>query len=419
MAASSQEPMNTEFGVVLQQGPHSLSTALLEAQEEGSQVAVTAHLRSRDNSKDYVVSSTDVTSRSMNLENMLEVSSGSLFDSLDSWTRFMLAFCGMNWVELDLKCTMMNILKSAWSTFFMLVVIVAYLGAVVGYSEIASSRSGDTKTISVLFVIGIFTQFVGIAISTYYNILRTWGKYINVELKMFRGSLMATVLLIVAFFATQIYTFFYFSRYASFAVALLFFGVLILDMLLAVNALFIIVDLKVLRFMLKELVEICKGPESLNYAAANAVESEFRKRVKSGYLSVTALMSTALVNVVIVFCLFIVSSSDYELLLLEVFTGFVREVVLSVVVLWHASYVNEEYDYLIKCLGKELKGLMLQPHGEQMIRTSSILLSLHSNPLTISIAGMTVRRKDVLFRFSLWLIGILLALAKEKIGWRY
>jgi hypothetical protein len=76
--------------------------------------------------------------------------------------------------------------------------------------------------------------------------------------------------------------------------------------------------------------------------------------------------------------------------------------------------MNEMFDRLVQKVGARMSANIHGAFGYDQYKDCALVVSLQSQPLTFSLAGMTLRRSDVLFRFGIWLFGTLVGAASKS-----
>jgi hypothetical protein len=135
--------------------------------------------------------------------------------------------------------------------------------------------------------------------------------------------------------------------------------------------------------------------------------------VNRAFTGNSVIMAAAITNVVAIFALVVIAHRSLDEILLDISLYLLREVILCVVGLLYAARVNESYDALVLALAHDIFRRGLEAGNTET--TSTILSCLHASPITYPVVGMTLRRRDIVFRFGLWLIGVVLSILSQKL----
>jgi hypothetical protein len=140
--------------------------------------------------------------------------------------------------------------------------------------------------------------------------------------------------------------------------------------------------------------------------------------VRTGYITNTVLIGVALGNVIVSLGLFVFVREPR--VLFQIVTYFSKEVVLAAVGLYYAACANEKYFALVSAVGKLVESAPLDPmqtwEGQkETLQRSLVLQGLIANPIQYPLVGLVLTRKDVFFRFSLYLFSILLSGFKDSL----
>jgi hypothetical protein len=125
------------------------------------------------------------------------------------------------------------------------------------------------------------------------------------------------------------------------------------------------------------------------------------------------VLGIALTNVIIVFLMFIIS----EHIATEVGAIFIiiaamsREILFAVVGFWFVALVNEKSHELTKKLSKKV----LVGDMDSSLNQLKVLGIACADPISFPLAGMKLTRRDITFRLLVWLTGLLVGIARQKI----
>lgn len=328
----------------------------------------------------------------------------SLVSMLDrrSAAYVLIVFGGLQWDD---------ILHQLWSSFIIVMEIIFFAtGLLICFTY-------NFRPSELLFIACILCQGASVIICTYYNSIRLRGSHNDTDTEAigFWGpyvSVLTVVLIVIGSLTGLILAFVSDSQDGTIVtiVPVVITAFVLMNVVLCANLLFILADAEVISRSIESLSRALHDrPSSLSIKMIIAVRQEIHRRMSEGWVASTTLIGTAVINVIIVLASFVVSNhlSLTEELLIVCY----REVVIAFVAFWYVALVNEKYDKLIH----DVEAYISTNCFAESVKTELcwLLLSLQSNPLTISLMGMTLRRKDVLFRFSLWLFGILLSIATK------
>jgi hypothetical protein len=86
-----------------------------------------------------------------------------------------------------------------------------------------------------------------------------------------------------------------------------------------------------------------------------------------------------------------------------------REVILTLIMFWEIAKTNELSIELTEAIGRNDNQLIDFDSEKQML----LFMNVFSKPVTFPLAGMTLTRKDIIFRIILWSIGILIGVVQQ------
>jgi hypothetical protein len=187
----------------------------------------------------------------------------------------------------------------------------------------------------------------------------------------------------------------------------------LINIVLCGNLIFVVADAEVISRKIESLKKaLHEKPSTINITLIVAARCQINHRISQGMVPSTALLSTAVMNVVIVLASMVISK--HALSTVALFLLCYREVILAFVAFWNIALVNEKYDELILDLEQYISATFdptcsACPDSERCW----LMTSLQSSPITFPIMGLTLRRKGVIFQFSLWIFGILLSAATK------
>jgi hypothetical protein len=340
----------------------------------------------------------------------LEESRNILLDDLDTVSYVWFSFAGM--VFRKGPSTLSSSLLRTWNVFLALLISGYYFYTICQGAYIA--KSGITAINSVCLII----QWFGLVVGTYYNCRRLRARYKIYSLKSFRrmsvvSVIMAVVIsIIVIDLALDVYDIGLFMKLETVErsrgqpFAFVFAG-----MLLCGNVCFLLADADSARTILVGLNEKIRSKYIPTMAEVSACRSELQIIRDNGFIANTAVIAAALSNLVAVFAVSLLSPGHTVFLLYL----FERELVVTLVSLYYIALVNEQSKELVNQLSKvvstEALKLKRLPQEKllEVLEADIVLNSLQADPICFSIVGMVLTRKDLFFRFAIWIFGILIS----------
>jgi hypothetical protein len=337
-----------------------------------------------------------------------EESKQSLAASLEEWCQYFLSVCGMMLMVDDF-----SLLSRLWSVVVLGLVGFCYLyGAVYlvsGRNVYRYAKSIDSHIddyVSIPLAVSLLFQGVGIFISTYYNSKRLVGKGRNYEPTAFSKHLWSGVWLVAVLIFVSVPQLLIVPPY----LVVTYFGP---SLVLAGNIYFLIVDTSVCQRTLRNCIAAAET-DRLTTDMINTARTEVASRVRIGFIANSAIMATALVNVLAIFVIALIAHIHPLDFVLYVVSFMLREVIVAAIGLYNVALVNEEYDRLVYRVGIASQAAN-SLSAEKKLDNCVMLNLIIACPIHFPIVGMTLRRKDVLLRFSIWLFGILLSTAGQAL----
>jgi hypothetical protein len=331
----------------------------------------------------------------------------SLMNAVDMGSLVLFVVCGLIWRKSDETNILVSVLHLVWNVFVLGLMALGY-----GIYSYECFRFGSLS--GALVGIAVILQGLGLYISTCYNILRLRGKYVDGEPKVFREVLPAIIFLGVAMTLISVPILHYPGE--PLLLTLLFMFVFIIgNFLLAANVMFVCVDARFCSRMLEGLYLLGSTHGLLQQNQVEVVRIEIRRRSKDGYIVHTAIITAALANVVSAFAVeIIIEKISMDNFILYITTFLFRGLFVSLATFWNGALVNEMFDRLVQKVGARMSVSIHGAFGYDQYKDCALVVSLQSQPLTFSLAGMTLRRSDVLFRFGIWLFGTLVGAASKS-----
>lgn len=280
------------------------------------------------------------------------------------------------------------------------------------------STLNTTVSVTVLWA-ALCIQYIGILVSTFKNAVRMQSMFVAQEVEHHKNAFSANVcttvvailpsILLVPFALPQA------PRYA-WAIAIIMFVCECLN--IGGNMHFLCVDARMALSKLLKNAATSKNTDvdlPITVESVENVRKEVHAIVSRGLVPNNALMITALSNVGAAFALFIIADDVNVLCMIVCFLF--KEVIVAVVGLVHVALVNEAYHSVIGALGDRMfqhccseKGSQSAEHKLQLCLTFQ---NLQAKPITFPLSGMVLTRREVAFRFGMWLFGVILSTAKK------
>jgi hypothetical protein len=194
---------------------------------------------------------------------------------------------------------------------------------------------------------------------------------------------------------------------------------------------FISLDVAACRYLIRQACQLDQTNKLTIYTMCK-IREEFQRRVQYSANANNFLMLVAFYNILyVVLALLISDAIEVESMLIN-FSVMLRELIILGVGCWEIAIVNEDVDVFMKQVGlridpnyqlqtnreneredEEASSLLLQ--SDSLLRQrQQLFIYLSADPLSFSIAGMRLTRKDILFRFGIWIVGVVLGLARQK-----
>jgi hypothetical protein len=349
-----------------------------------------------------------------------EQSADILLYGLDPWSYRLLCLAGMVhnhhsiYIQWLLRC---------WSGCVVLLLIVLLI--LNADRLLTSTGAGYGFTVAnILCATAALFQVLGILTGMVFNCRRLRSKYQTYELLGFERMQRVTrrvVVVIIVVSSLPIVAYYQFTLSET-ANALLFIEGLIASVMLGGNLMFLLADASVACHNLQSLLHDVDAGKELSMQKVANVRVEFKRVVHQGFYGSTAIVGSALLNVLTAFALTIVTTDSVIALFMEMTYLLFREITVSVVGLYYVAKVNEDFDELVRLLTEEISRKCcldtadVERPSVTIMKANIILNSIVANPIKFPLAGMTLRRRDVLFRFGIWLFGVLLSASTKQIA---
>lgn len=321
----------------------------------------------------------------------------SLAENLDRISLTILSALGMCW-----KSNLFHI-QHTWNIFVFLSSSYIFLLFLVALSE------GTAKPVAVIYVTPVFAQVIGFAFAMMQAYHKMTKKALRLELPYYRRSTLLCVLVVIACVLTGAY-FLALLRTGYYAVPD-FVAVLAQSFIVGGSLAFLVVDAKVSASMVDFLhCQLENG--SLNSEIYDKIGNEIESRVKSYSVSGNVIMVVAMLDMLFLFIFSLFLPLKYMFIPAAML---LREMIYVAVGFWYVAIVNEKADNLTRSIGS----MQTSDDPEKRILKHELYICANSKPISFTLSGMRLKRKDVIFRLSVWLLGFVLGLLKEVISKYY
>jgi hypothetical protein len=330
----------------------------------------------------------------------LEESNLPLYQCLDEKSMWFLTLCGVNWSKRPYYFPII------WSVVVLLLVSYYYIR----YGLVSFILFGLHSVFGTLLYLSITLQGIASVFIIVHTRERLYQIVNKIDLFVFPESRRMAVISLLVFFATYfpylIYTGVDLTINEGITLTL---GVLTSSAVLSVNLLFLIVDSKVSMSLLTSLIE----QDSINVEEYTRVKAEIDNRISKNKDNNSIVMGMAIINVIIVFLIFIISEHiiSYLELLFIILGAMSREVIYAVIGFWFVALVNEKSHELTKKLSKRVLVIDI----DSSVNHLKVYVIANADPISFPLAGMKLTRKDITFRFLIWLTGLFIGIARQKL----
>jgi hypothetical protein len=337
-----------------------------------------------------------------------------LICGLDSSSYWFLAFSGMvhygksPWSQWALR---------GWSVFLGLSFVSLWI-----VNVLMRLHTISDAILEIVFI----AQIGGAVLGTYFNASRLSLKYSRKDADSFKKMLPVAVVTVLSMFSgsatvtIMYYALLHNDRFNMVADAVDLFAIFILCLNLGANVFILLVDTDIALESIQSLHCVLGNNEQLTLNRVESVRLLVAGLVNRGFTGNSVIMATAITNVAAVFALVVAAHDQLDFVLLNIALYLLREVILCGVGLWYAARVNESYDSLLEALSHHIFRQLNEHDGLERGTSPTgasaiILCCLQASPIAYPVAGMTLRRKDVVFRFGLWLFGIVLSILSKNL----
>jgi hypothetical protein len=336
-----------------------------------------------------------------------------LLEALNMFTYVFLGICGLIW---DPRPTWFAIFWKAWGVL----VTILFLEFFVDFGIVELSFFfTQGKALGILTFLTIVTQGAGTAVAQYSNARKLRSVY-----RLYRPQIMSTasppavvmgaVTGLMCFSIVSIshqhgiMNFKYVTGISTF----------LLSLIVGANAFFVIGDAFTVRYIFTEVVGAFDSG-LVNVSSVDKARKEILLVINGSVVASSALIGSAIANILLAFAYSVLWSADISISINFLIAILGKEFVAAAVCLYVVAEVNEMYDTLVARVGEALADECSKHDGtstEKATQLVYLLNSLQANPIIFPLVGMTLRRKDVLLRFSIWGFGVLLSLATKRLN---
>jgi hypothetical protein len=222
---------------------------------------------------------------------------------------------------------------------------------------------------------------------------------------------------------------------------------LLQSFLFAANLFFILVDVQCSKQLILFAIEL-QNSGQLKLSFINKIRDEINQRVQRSALPNNCLMVVAIYYSVFILAafLFFDNSFSFRLSRAAVVSIMFREIFFLIVSFWETAKVNEIANTLVLRLSRDI--VVLAPAFQQLtnqidqsnskkqptksnnddlenglswrsdevtdhLHRLMIFMNVSGDPLSFRLAGMRLTRQDILLRFGLWVVGIVIGIGKS------
>jgi hypothetical protein len=386
-----------------------------------------------------------------NMEPKWEKTDQPLYYHLDCRTNVLLAMAGLSQAyKLLPKGNIFSILCRFRNCVLLLLAFVCYF-VLTAYFLMLALNSAD-KFLDAFLVIGIPIQGISLGYATYHLTERINSPTEILELPHYKEVFPFTIGILIVFLLTALPIILYdypaevgvwnylFTSYIVLAS-------LLQSFLFAANLFFILVDVQCSKQLILFAIEL-QNSGQLKLSFINKIRDEINQRVQRSALPNNCLMVVAIYYSVFILAafLFFDNSFSFRLSRAAVVSIMFREIFFLIVSFWETAKVNEIANTLVLRLSRDI--VVLAPAFQQLtnqidqsnskkqptesnnddlenglsLRSDEVTDHLHrlmifmnvsGDPLSFRLAGMRLTRQDILLRFGLWVVGIVIGIGKS------
>lgn len=321
-----------------------------------------------------------------------------------------LRFMGIIWSDAE-SSPVFNTLQGIWNTAIRLSLILGFYGVYDIFSNV-STVSGDPKALVIVYAVAVFFQVLVLCISLNEIGKRLTAKVSTVSIYYIRNRLKLSWLVwiismvlgvipcIIAFIFTNLkgYLIFVFLEMGICCV-------------LTATMYFMATDACVALKLVKELI-VAEASQTLTYEHFASVRDDIADRQASSAWINSTIVFVALLDIFCVILGFLVTSELAVVAILSYIALFIKEIPFVLVVYWQVAQVNEHAARLLKDLSRSRDTTSQAKELERM----RIYVIAQGSPIVLSLAGMKLRRIDLLWQFCGWCLPLVFSFIKAMIA---
>ena len=269
-------------------------------------------------------------------------------------------------------------------------------------------------------------QSVGLGATIYVNTVRLTKPVEKMEFDFYPEALKATYYTIFIFMVLSLpefYESFVLQRTTAFAFVII--GIVSQNLLYSTNAFFVFVDTKIY-FNLLNIAIMEQRNGKLTVELLDEIRSKIYERSQSAYISNNAMIFVGVINLLFIAGSFITSTWIFTdgYFLASILATMFRELFYCILVSWEIARVNELSDSLLTEIGKcpfpssltikKDDADVLYNYCQGELKKMSLVMNALTNPIHIKIIGLKLRRIDIIGRFILWFISILIGISIQQ-----
>lgn len=340
-------------------------------------------------------------------------------------------------------------LQRLWALFLRILIVFWSMLSATLATVYSDTSSGTALTILYSFcMITIVLQSL-VLVPTFFVVSKKLNKpCLRIDVEHFTSNNVTCISVFVVSFVTGVLFPLYYIREAipvalAVLALMIIFAEYAISVFLVATLLLVIVDVGVACALL-EMLKTKFENQTLSSKLLNDVREEVQNRVSSSFLMTTAVVLVAILEILVLVLILLCSNlmtsvtdddgdgtpkhpiSITYVVLMALF--FVKEVVFLFIVLWQSARVNEKSDRLIKLMGasswkqtemdcnvEEAALPLLVASQEKELLRQSLYINAESNRISMPLAFMRLKRRDVIIRFGLWGVSLVIGIIKAAL----
>jgi hypothetical protein len=351
----------------------------------------------------------EILKKDYNTDFLLQQTVTSLSCNLDDRTNWLLFFAGLNLNYQNYKNPFLYYVHILWNLFIMVALLTYALFPVV-LCIVAVLGSGFNLFEFIIFFV-MFLQSVALGWVLYCNYRRLNEKALVLEVEAYK-KLIPEILAVTALLVAAAFPF---LAFAETGIQYFVFTLILESTASGACLLFITADAEVCRTLITHGMQKFEE-NTLTLQFVQEIRTHMEERIAKHNLGNSVLITVAILNLGALLILsFFLHSIEGTIVWLLAF--FFRELVVALVAFWKVAQVNEASSKLVKIVLKSLEGTSWMDSLEtNQLRQLQLFLSLSGNRISYPLMGAKLTRKDVLLRFSLWLVGSAIGLLRDHLN---